>query len=75
MGWLTLVSTALKIINTIVQWANRQSMISMGAKQEIARQTVAVLRSSGVTKDLIAEIVLLSDEEIRERLEDDDFIQ
>ena len=73
MGWFTIVKVGLQLLNTIVQWANRKSLISLGERQQIARQSVAVLRSAGITKDMIAEIVILSDEELYARFDDSDY--
>ena len=75
MSWFSIATTVLKIVNTIVQWANRQSLIDAGEQKEIAKQTVAILRSAGVSKDLIAEIATLNDIELAERLDESDFIQ
>jgi len=74
MGWFTVVRVGLQLLNTIVQWANRKSLIGLGERQQIARQSAAVLRSAGVTKDMIAEIVNLSDEDMYARFDDSDYV-
>lgn len=74
LTWLTIASTALKIINTIVQWANRSNLMNEGAKKEIARQTLAVMKSAGLTRELITEVITMTDEEIKDALTDEDFV-
>ena len=70
MGWFKFVKVAFQLINTVVQWANRNSLITLGQQQELARQSVAFLRSAGVTDRIIAEIVTATPEEIDAKLED-----
>ena len=70
MSWFALVRIGLQLLNTIVQWANRRSQIKIGERQEIARQTVAFLKSAGVTDEILATVINMTDEEIDVALED-----
>lgn len=70
MSWFTIVRIGLQLLNTLVQWANRKSMIKIGEQKEIARQAAAFLRSAGITDEVIAEIVTAPPEKIDEMLED-----
>ncbi len=70
MSVFAIVRIGLQLLNTLVQWANRRSQIKIGEKQEIARQTAAFLRSAGITDEIIATVVNMTDDEINEALED-----
>ena len=70
MSWFAIVRIGLQLLNTLVQWANRKSMISIGEQKEIARQTADFLRSAGITDEIIAQVVTMTPDELDRVLED-----
>ena len=74
MGWLSILSTALSLVNRLVRWAERRSLVRQGRAEMVRKWTIAHLRSKNATKDIIAKAVNMSDADLDASLDDSDFI-
>ena len=74
MAWLSILSTAFSLVNRLVRWAGRRSLIAQGRREMVENWTVAYLRSKNATKEVIAKAVNMSDADLDASLDGSDFI-
>ena len=64
MGWLSIVSTVFSLVNRLVRWVERRSLIAQGRREMVEKWTIAYLRSKKATKETVAKAVNISDADL-----------
>lgn len=61
LSWASLITTGLKAVLALVNWANRRQLLDAGQDQAVARQALAVLEATEEGKRLRDRIKQMSD--------------
>jgi hypothetical protein len=68
IDWISLIVLVLQLVNKMLTWAAEQRAITLGQQQEIARETLEILRKAGVAKDVLSKIDGMSDADVDDLL-------
>ena len=74
MGFLSIISTALSLINRLTRWAERRSFIARGRSEMMQKYTVQYLESKNASREQIARAANMSMDEVNAGLDDSDFV-
>lgn len=68
MSWIELALAFLKLTNLLVGWAKDKQQMDAGADRAVAQASVAILNKTQSAKQVMAEVMAMTDSQVDEAL-------